>query len=37
MRNEPMEPEVEAQDAKDEDANTKENHTGPAEEPRKES
>jgi hypothetical protein len=37
MRNEPMEPEVESQDAKDEDSNAKENHTGPAEEPRKES
>ena len=37
MRNEPMEPKVESQDAKDEDSNTKKNYTGPAEEPRKES
>ena len=37
MRNEPMEPKVDSQDAKDEDSNTKKNHTCPAEEPRKES
>jgi hypothetical protein len=37
MRNEPMEPKVESQHAKDEHSNTKKNHTPPAEKPRKES
>jgi hypothetical protein len=37
MRNEPMEPKVESQDAKDEHSNTKNNHIPPAEKPRKES